>query len=135
MKDFTKKAMACRGFIGLEDVKKCLGSETLRVGMYKLADTVEAMPNIYEQDGMGDNAVAHVHYVMDHPLYGKCHWYITEREPGASQTQAFGLVSLHNGYPELGYIDISSIMSVGGVSIDYDFKPTAIGELKGMLVA
>jgi len=133
MNKFKEMAMECRGFIGLEDVKKCLASEVLRDGMYRLASTVKNMPKIYEQDGMGDEAVAHIHYVLNSPIHGKSHWYITEREPGSSQIQAFGLVSLYNGYPELGYIDISNIMSVRGVSIDYDFQPTTLGELKSAM--
>lgn len=52
--------------------------------MVEIAATVEGMPVTYQQDGKGDEAIAHLHYFL-----GDCHWYITEKDretpnPGVS---------------------------------------------------
>lgn len=89
----------------------------------ELLTTTETMPKSYEQDGKGDEAVAHLHYFS-----GSCDWYITERDSENDQQQAYGLTSL--GYePEMGYVCIDEITSAGA-ELDLYFKPTCIGEIK-----
>ncbi|MFH1817051.1 MAG: hypothetical protein ABIK08_04745 [Pseudomonadota bacterium] len=53
--------------------------------MVEIAATVEGMPVTYQQDGKGDEAIAHLHYFL-----GDCHWYITEKDREGEVEQAFG---------------------------------------------
>ena len=90
----------------------------------ELANLFNTMPKSYEQDGAGDNAVAHLHY-----FNASMDWYITERDRVDEQHQAFGLASLGFDTPELGYISIVELIE-NGVELDLHFTPTTIGELK-----
>lgn len=80
------------------------------------------MPRVYEQEGKGNDAVAHLHYFT-----GGCNWYITERDTSDEQLQAFGLADLGYG-PELGYISIAELIGLGA-ELDLHFTPTALGQL------
>lgn len=91
-----------------------------------LAQLVESMPRIYEQDGKGDEAVAHLHYFLR-----GADWYITERDTTDEQLQAFGLVDLGYG-PELGYVSLEEITACGA-ELDLYFTPTAIAPLRARL--
>jgi len=96
--------------------------------LLELAATIMNMPRTYEQDGKGDEAVAHLHYFK-----GSGDWYITEKDvdtDGAGQIQAFGLVKLWE--TELGYISIAELIQ-NGVELDLHFTPTTLGELKKVL--
>ena len=53
--------------------------------MVELAALIHAMPKVYEQDGLGDQAVAYLHYFT-----GGCDWYITEKDSEPEQHQALG---------------------------------------------
>ena len=70
----------------------------------KWANVINTMPKTYEQDGLGDEAIVHLHYFR-----GNQDWYITEKDKGdpdePGQQQAFGLADLGYG-GELGYISI-----------------------------
>lgn len=68
------------------------------------AARVEAMPKTYEQDGLGENAIVHLHYFL-----GSCDWYITERDREDEQLQAFGYADLGYG-AEAGYISIVELL-------------------------
>lgn len=121
-----------KGFIGTSQLSAigtaCYGEEKQFFfdKLVEMADVVTSMPATYGQDGMGDNAIAYLHYFncdMD--------WYITERDidqDGQGQLQAFGLADLGYG-PELGYISIAEILRYGA-EIDLYFKPVTIGILK-----
>lgn len=88
-----------RPFIGVQQ-KHCLAS-LLRGEEHaayveivtRLAETVRTMPKTYEQDGLGDQAVVHLHYFL-----GGCDWWIMEKDVGTpedpGQHQAFGLASV-----------------------------------------
>ncbi len=101
--------------------------EYFRSMIERLASLVTTMPKTYDQDGMGDAAVVHLHYFR-----GNMDWFITERdaetpeEPG--QHQAFGLADIGYG-GELGYISIVELIR-NGVEIDLYWKPCTLGELK-----
>lgn len=88
---------------------------------------IEAMPKTYEQDGLGSEAIAYLHYFK-----GGADWYITEKdvetadEPG--QHQAFGLCDLGYGR-ELGYISIVELIS-NGVELDLNWTPCTIGDIQ-----
>lgn len=92
----------------------------------ELADLVATMPETYEQDGKGDQAVAYLHYFragMD--------WYITERDSdpdGNGQLQAFGLADLGYG-GELGYICIEELIGAG-VELDLHFTPRTLATIQ-----
>ena len=92
----------------------------------KLVARISEMPETYGQDGLGDRAIAYLHYFnagMD--------WYITERDSdpdGEGQVQAFGVANLGYG-DELGYISIAELVE-NGVEIDLYFKPRALSEIK-----
>jgi len=93
--------------------------------MKELAGVIAAMPKTYDQDGMGDSAVAHLHYFR-----GAADWYITEKDmEGKGTQQAFGLADLGYG-GELGYISIDELISAG-VELDFHFAPKTVGQIKG----
>lgn len=104
----------------------CRGEEAdwFKTRLIELADQFNTMPKTYEQDGKGDDAVAHLHY-----FNGNMDWYITERDMEDEQLQAFGLASLGFDTPELGYISILELIE-NRVELDLHFTPTTIGELK-----
>lgn len=94
----------------------------------KLTTHIEKMPKSYEQDGLGDNAVVHLHY-----FYGSSDWWIIEKDTDDEQHQAFGFVRL-NGMThcaELGYISINELVGLGvGVELDLYWEPKTLGEIK-----
>ena len=100
--------------------------------IHSLAKTIETMPKTHDQDGLGDKAVAHLHYFKN-----GCDWYITEKDAGSpddapedkgKQFQAFGIANIGYGY-ELGYISIQELIE-NNAEIDLYFKPRTIGEIK-----
>lgn len=93
--------------------------------MKELSSVIGGMPKTYDQDGMGDAAVAHLHYFR-----GAADWYITEKDmEGKGTEQAFGLADLGYG-GELGYISIDELINAG-VELDFHFSPKSIGQIKG----
>lgn len=89
----------------------------------KIHADICAMPKTYDQDGMGNNAVAHLHYFV-----GGCDWYITEKDMEAEQLQAFGLANLGYG-AELGYIWLGEI-TAAGAELDFHWTPKTLAEIK-----
>ncbi len=89
-----------------------------------MAGILTTMPKTYEQDGLGDNAIAHLHYFK-----GSCDWYITEKdsEPDG-QHQAYGLANLGYG-GEVGYISIVELIELD-VELDLHFTPGTLAEIK-----
>ena len=99
--------------------------------MAELASMVETMPVTYQQEGLGEEAVAHLHYFL-----GDCHWYITEKDKDGEVDQAFGFAILHGDLicAEYGYIPISELVDTGvGAELDFHFKPTPMSQVKQML--
>lgn len=124
-----------RGFIGrsqLHAVADCMHSEEKQFffdKMVELASVVNNMPKTYDQEGQGDQAVAHLHYFI-----GGCDWWITEKDmgnpgdtPEEAQSQAFGLARIHE--MELGYISLPEILAAGA-ELDFHWKPKTVGEIK-----
>jgi len=82
----------------------------------------KSMPHTYEQDGLGKDAIAHLHYFnpsVDH--------FITEKDITDTQHQAFG-VTRSNGFIEQGYISINMLIK-HGFELDFHFHPIRIGDL------
>ena len=79
----------------------------------------QALPPLYSQEGNPDPLVR-VHYF--NPL-GAGDWFITEGEWQDDEFLMFGLCDL--GYPELGYVLLSEMMSVRlklGMGIERDLN-------------
>ena len=92
--------------------------------MLELRDTFNTMPKTYEQDGKGNEAVVYLHYFR-----GGMDWYITEKDMGDEQIQAFGLADLGMGFPELGYISIEELVE-NGIELDLHWTPKTLAEVK-----
>lgn len=95
-----------------------------RAKFIEYAERVAAMPKTREQDGMGDDAVAHLHYFSS-----GCDWYITEKDMYTEQHQAFGLANLGYG-GELGYISLVELCASRSVELDLHFTPTTLRAIK-----
>lgn len=89
-----------------------------------LSDAIRAMPKVYEQDGLGDQAIVHLHY-----FYGNMDWFITEKDMTLVQHQAFGLADFGDG-GELGYISIKEIIDSGKVELDLYWTPKTLADVK-----
>jgi len=136
MKEAKDAATTLKHFISKGQLKLMLSyckgeeGEYFRNKLVEMAGVVDKMPATQEQDGLGDKAVAHLHYFV-----GNCDWWITEKDAGApddgpddGQLQAFGLASL--GFePELGYISLQELFSVNA-ELDLHFKPITLGEVQ-----
>ncbi len=127
--DAAKALHTLRGFIGRSQLRAidagAWGEERQFFfdKLVELGDRVATMPKTYEQDGMGDQAVAHLHYFT-----GGFDWYITEKDMEAEQLQAFGLADLGHG-GELGYIAISELIA-HGAELDMYFTPSTLATIK-----
>jgi hypothetical protein len=127
--DAAQAARTLRHFIGMRQllviVDACHGEE--RQFFYnklaELAHITRTMPKVYEQDGLGDRAVAYLHYFT-----GSCDWYITERDTSDEQHQAFGWADLGCG-GELGYISIAELLEAGA-ELDLHFAPRSLAQIK-----
>ena len=94
----------------------------------KANEMIEQTPVTYEQEDLGDQAVAHLHY-----FYGGCDWWITEKDVEDGVSQAFGFACL--GDPqmaELGYISIEELTDAG-VELDLHWTPITLAEVKAKL--
>ena len=99
-------------------------SEFFKTLFVKLAETITNMPVTYKTDGQGDEAIVHLHYFR-----GNMDWYITEKDVGDEQIQAFGLADLGMGFPELGYISIEELVA-NGIELDLYWTPKTLAEVK-----
>ena len=87
-----------------------------------LTTRIEAMPQTYEQDGLGLRAVAHLHYFT--PAFD---FYITEKDrTGNGTQQAFGLACAHER--EIGYISIRQLVEAGA-ELDLYWTPKTLAEI------
>ena len=134
IKDASRAVTALQGFIPAHQLDTlgtlCRGEEGdfFRGKLIEYAERVALMPKTYEQDGLGDQAIAHLHYFS-----GGCDWWITEKdmetEDGPGQLQAFGYADLGYG-GELGYISLVELCQHPRVELDLYFTPAALGTIK-----
>jgi hypothetical protein len=91
-----------------------------------VAKTIEEMPVTYQQDGKGDEAIAHLHY-----FFGGVDAYITEKDVNGGVQQSFGLITLTGSIDdaELGYISIEELVN-NGVELDLHWRPKTLREIK-----
>lgn len=92
----------------------------------EFGERVRTMSKVYEQEGLGDEAIVHLHY-----FHGGHDWYITERDLSGEQLQAFGLAALDGHHPELGYISIAELIGLG-IELDLHFEPTKLGAIRAL---
>jgi hypothetical protein len=92
---------------------------------------IDAMPRTYDQDGLGDMAIAHLHYFI-----GNTDVWVTELDKsapgeGGQHHQGFGFVCLNGDVEcaELGYISIPELLRVG-MELDLHWTPKTIREIK-----
>lgn len=101
----------------------------------EIVTSIHHTPAIYQQDGLGENAIAFLHYFI-----GGMDWYITEKDPGApedeeigilpsTQQQAYGLACAQS--EELGYISVAELIA-NNVELDLHFTPCTLGEIKAI---
>lgn len=101
-----------------------------------IAERIANMPSTYGQDGLGEQALAFLHY-----FNANSDWWLTEKDRGdgedpapCAQHQAFGMVILNGWEPECGYISLPELFSIAGlgrtVELDFGFEPTPIAEIK-----
>ena len=90
--------------------------------MIAYAERIASMPKTYETDGIGDEAIAHLHYFTS-----GCDWYITERDCEDVQHQAFGLACIHES--ELGYISIVDLLRCRA-ELDLHFTPRSLADIR-----
>ena len=90
------------------------------------AHRINTMPKTYEQDGLGGQAVVHLHYFL-----GSSDWYILEKDVEGGIEQAFGLAILNGDVEcaELGYISIEEITRCGA-ELDLHFHPVTLQDIK-----
>lgn len=91
-----------------------------------LAQLIDAMPKTYEQDGMGDQATAYLHYFTS-----GSDWYITEKDMNGGILQAYGYAILNGDdeCAEVGYISIEELTR-HGAELDLHFTPCRLAEIK-----
>lgn len=88
-----------------------------------LANTFRGMPAIGgNHDNYGESAIVHLHYFSP-----AGDWWITERDPGHTQSQVFGLADL--GFREFGYIPLVELLRQPLVEVDFHWKKLAVGEI------
>jgi hypothetical protein len=121
---------ACRRFIGAAQVHvmqdACRGEEGewFRAKFLELAGFFESMPKTYDQDGLGEDAIVHLHYFSPGG-----DWYITERDVETAQHQAFGLADPFGDGGELGYISILELIR-NGVEFDLHWQPRTLKAIR-----
>jgi hypothetical protein len=85
-----------------------------------------ALPELYAQEGKGDDAIAHVKFFCP---WNQWTWYATEFD---GEDTFFGLVIGHE--TEIGYFSLAELMSVrrGALTIERDrhFRPCTIRECR-----
>ena len=88
--------------------------------------TIEAAPVTYQQDGLGDQAVVHLHYFQ-----GSIDAWITELDMDGGVSQAFGLQCIDGvpGNAEFGYISITELIECS-VELDLYFTPKTIADVR-----
>jgi hypothetical protein len=127
--EMTLNNLRRRGFIGKSQIRAMLSvlkSEEHQFMLDKIKEvstTIETMPKTYQQDGLGQKAIVHLHY-----FFRGMDWHITEKDMEDEQLQAFGLADLGYG-AELGYIWLGEITEAGA-ELDLYWTPKTLAEVK-----
>lgn len=130
IEDTTKATFTLQGFVPVHQMDLigtlCRSEEGdfFRGKLIEYAERITNMPETYEQDGEGGEAIAHLHYFS-----GGCDWWITEKDIENEQHQAFGLADLGYG-GELGYISLVELCASKAVELDLHWTPITLSEIK-----
>lgn len=125
----TQASKLLRGFIGRSQAQAIgdgLAGEEADFFENKLieyGERIETMPKSYEQDGLGKNAIAYLHYFTP-----SANFYITEKDQETEQHQAFGLADLFGDGGELGYISLPEILKVKA-ELDLHWTPKPLAQI------
>lgn len=123
------KSLMLGGFVGVNqlttmtDVLESEECECMYGVIANLVNTIATMPQTYESDERGMNAIVYLHYFNE-----GMDWFITEKDMLAEQRQAFGYADFHDENAEFGYISISDIVE-NNVEIDLYWKPKTLKEV------
>ena len=90
----------------------------------EIAGIIKAMPDLYGQDGKGENAIAYLHYFAP-SLFDTYILEINRNDP----SDAFGLTIPHDSAVELGYVNINELKKYS-VELDLYFEPKTVGEIR-----
>jgi|KBSSwiStaDraftv2_1062776.scaffolds.fasta_scaffold44048_7 hypothetical protein len=127
MNQLVKIIADLRAFIGPAQMQ-CLGDacrgeerDYFKAKLVEMAELIERMPRVYQQEGLGDQAIVHLHYFT-----GSADWWITERDTSRAQHQAYGLADLYQDGGEMGYISIVELIRHGAeLDLHWTAKPLA----------
>ena len=90
----------------------------------EIHNVIQNLPEIYSQDGKGDEAVFHMHWFVN-----GCDWFLSEVEEWEEGGyRAFGWADLGYG-GELGYFLTKEVISCGA-ELDLHWTPKTLGEIK-----
>jgi hypothetical protein len=127
VKDATEAFKIVNKFIGAGQLKAIADGIRSEESQYfldktcEMAEIIKNMPKTYETDGQGKEAIATLHYFT-----ASWDWYITEKDMGEEQLQAFGLVS---GFEkEYGYISIKEIIKARA-ELDLHWTPKKLKDI------
>jgi hypothetical protein len=129
IQEVTKMIPILRNFLSKTQLEtlanNCRGEEKefFKEKIAEIFELVSKMPKTYEQDGLGKEAIAYLHYFR-----GNMDWYIIEKDMGKEQFQAFGYANIGYGY-EAGYISIEELKK-NNVELDLYFEPKKIKDLE-----
>ncbi len=86
----------------LNELKRQGGEDAVEMEdvLINVIEAYKYMPNIYEQDGKGYNAVVRIHYFV-----GGTDWYITEMDKITGEMYGFTVLNGDYEMAEFGYID------------------------------
>lgn len=105
----------------IENLHRSEEAETFADITLNLSSRIKVMPQVYETDEQGKNALAQLHYFV-----GSYDAYIVEKDTAEKQIQAFGWASFGYGF-EAGYISIEELLELA--ELDLFFTPGPIGQL------
>lgn len=90
----------------------------------EMAEKVNTCPRTYDTDGQGKAAKCVLHY-----FGGGSDFYVVELDvSGPPHVQAYGVVVLNGGYPELGYFDLETVTQLG-LELDLHYDQQTVGEV------
>ena len=126
--EFTSIPDVLRNFIPMH--QQLTISENIASFQNEIKDLLKAvneLPSTYGTENISTNEkIARLHYFSS-----SSDWYIVEKDTSDEQIQAFGLVELNGGYPELGYISIKEMLGINKIELDLHFEPKKLGVIKG----
>jgi hypothetical protein len=124
-------AKQVQAYLSLGQLKALCAATQGEEGSYFLNKFVELdhkikqMPATGEQEGLGKQAVVHLHY-----FHGASDWYILEKdiEDGVSQAYGYALLNGDHENAEYGYVSITELVE-NGVELDLYFKSQALSAI------